>query len=81
MPEDTSFTVVLLYPDYLAEEDYGSDTYTGTVSAPDFRAAAKAVQQMAYDETGPESVKDPEDFKPLLVILGHVEIFADARSF
>lgn len=67
-----SYTVLLLYPDYLAES-FGHETYLAHVEARSLRAAIKLAQLQArraqgyvYDES-----QSSEDFACLLVIKGH----------
>uniref|UniRef100_A0A6M3Y4D3 Uncharacterized protein n=1 Tax=viral metagenome TaxID=1070528 RepID=A0A6M3Y4D3_9ZZZZ len=67
------FTVLLLYPDYIAE-NYGTETYLDQVYA---RTAVGAIDQAqnhameANDIWDDESGADPCDFCPLLTLRGH----------
>lgn len=59
------YTVVLIYPDYIAE-NYGEEFYIDTVEAESPQDAVKAIQSKAMEansdsEDGDEQVK-PEDF-------------------
>lgn len=63
----TTYTVLLLHPDYLAE-DYGADIYTTTVEAdsPDLAIGMAEIQaSIACAHAAP-----PEDFKAIAVFLG-----------
>jgi len=70
------YSVLLLYPDYIAEE-YGKETFYAFVEAESSLAAIKAAQQMAADanevyfEEDTEGNNDPADFSALLCIEGH----------
>ncbi len=61
------FSVLLLYPDYLAET-FGHDTYYAQVTGADVPAAIHAAQAQAVD--GQQGECDPADFFPLLVVDG-----------
>lgn len=63
------YSVLLLYPDYLAAS-YGQETYLAHVTAPSaFEATELAKEQVTEDnEDG-----DPDDFFVLLVCEGHIE--------
>ena len=66
------WTVLLLYPDYLAEQ-YGEETYLAWVNATDPEGAIKLAQaEAAMDQCVGYRI-DPEDFLPLLVIEGNHE--------
>lgn len=75
------YTVVLLYPDYMTD-DYGADVYVESTEAEDFNDAVRVVQEIvAFDTREAGTVRDPADFRPVLVMKGQVEVVADARSF
>ena len=63
------YTVLLLYPDYLAH-NYGEDTYAEHVEAIDPQAAVEAAQSSASALFGDDNT-DADDFTPLLVVAGH----------
>lgn len=63
------FSVLLLYPDYLAET-YGDETYFTHVKAPTVEAAIKKARAEAT-RANKGYVEDPADFGCLLVIEGH----------
>jgi hypothetical protein len=61
----------MLYPDYLAE-NYGEETYLAWVNAANPKEAVKLAQEEATKaQENPDTVTDPADFVPLLVIKGH----------
>lgn len=64
------YSVLLLYPDYLAET-YGEETYYAFVTAPSRDEAVTAARIEARDAEGNESCEDGEDFAVLLVTEGH----------
>ena len=67
------YTVLLLYPDYLAD-NYGEDTYQAWVDAQSVtEAASKAQLEAAGDDNVPvgHTVDDLNDFKVLAVYEGH----------
>jgi hypothetical protein len=63
------FTVVLLRPDYMAEE-YGKDIYTACVEADSIEEAMLAAREqvLAADDG---AVEDPDDYHVLLIFVGH----------
>ncbi len=61
------YTVILLYPDYLAQ-DYGADIFCATVHADDADRAIATAEIRA--STACEHAAPPEDFKAIAVILG-----------
>ena len=66
------YTVLLLYPDYIADE-FGKETYLAWVTAQNpEQAILEAHKQVVgrLDNT-PDLVLDFEDFYPLLVVEGH----------
>ena len=69
------FTVLLLYPDYLAN-NYGQDTYMTCVNARSVAQAIKKAQKNAAtdNETKPGR---PEDFYVLCVIAGNHQNIKD----
>lgn len=73
------FTVLLLYPDYLAET-FGHDTYLAHVAAETVADAIATAQDMA--RAGRDN-DEASDFFPLLCIEGHhdeaVDPIASAR--
>jgi hypothetical protein len=74
------YTVVLLYPDYLTG-DFGADIYVDAARAKNLERAVRAVQWRAVRAQLPDSVNDPSDFRPILVLAGDVKVVADATSF
>ena len=65
------FTVLLLYPDYLAS-NYGEETYLAHMTAKSVPRAIVAAQREAFDENKLEPDDgEPIDFAPLMVIEGH----------
>lgn len=76
-PAET-YTVVLLYPDYLAEQ-FGEGTFVGKAYAEFPRNAVLKVQQTARranenrDPDMQEFEIQPEDFRPLAVFRGDCE--------
>lgn len=65
-----TFTVVLLYPDFMAS-NYGQDIYIAAVTAVDVRTAIAAAQQEAAEE---QQHLDPEDFACVVAFHGDCEI-------
>lgn len=61
------FSVLLLYPDYLATQ-YGEETYFTHVGAATVAEATQAARAEAVD--GQQCSCDPADFVPLLVVKG-----------
>ena len=61
------FTVLLLYPDYLASQ-YGEETYLSHVLAMDVPAAIKRARKDAYRDN-----RDDTDFSILFVAEGHID--------
>ena len=77
MPSEKPYSVLLLRPDYVAN-DYGQDTYYTFVMAKDRNAAVRKAQHEAQqadlppDMRGdPKLFKDSVDYHPLLVLDGH----------
>ena len=64
------YSVLLLYPDYIAE-DYGQVTYLAHVEAEDHRIAIIQAQREASLAQGDNEEDVGEDFYPLLCIEGH----------
>lgn len=75
------FTVVLLYPDYAAD-DYGADQYIASVYAENMESAVSMAQAEAATAI-PDlcEIENPEDFRPVLVLDGFVRILARATDF
>ena len=71
-----TYTVVLLYPDYIANE-FGYETYIGTVYAEFPQNAVHKIQQRAAKANiGPDDDDTdvaPVDFHPLAVFKGDCE--------
>lgn len=68
------FTIVLLYPDYIA--DYYGETYTTFAEAEDMDAAVALAQQEAVDAQGEDKDDDPidpEDFAPVFCCRGRCD--------
>lgn len=66
---DNTYTVVLLYPDYLAD-DFGTDIYTAHVAADTARQALEQAQKVAQ-HFNRLSVDDPDDFALVVMFRGH----------
>ena len=64
------FTVLLLYPDYLAN-NYGEDTYLAHVEAVSPADAAEKAQNQAVKDTFEED--SAEDFLPLFIAYGFLD--------
>ena len=66
------YTVLLLCPDYVADE-FGKETYLAWVEAESPGHAIAQAQKMAWvDNTkGKDDPLVPDDFHPLLVVEGH----------
>ena len=82
------FTVVLLYPDYLAG-DYGGDLYTAQVWAKDSQHAEKLAHRQAVDDNlCGDKVGHPAEyneaaqsnFRMILTLVGWPRIVADATG-
>lgn len=68
----STYTVLLLYPDYLADDP--GETFMGCVQAAGVQEAIKAVQREAY-KVNEDDASDPDDFLCLCVIEGdHIDI-------
>lgn len=65
------FTVLLLYPDYIAE-NYGEDTYLAHVRAVDAQTACHVAQLQAHEANEGES-ESLDDYRVQLCIAGHHE--------
>lgn len=63
------FSVLLLYPDYVAD-DFGSDTFFTHVEQPTIADAIKSAQEDAASQVEQEPPSDPNDWFPLLVLYG-----------
>jgi len=80
------YTVILLYPDYMAD-DYGADIYVEWAHAEDYEEAVSIVRAKAVaaqcDNTklGSCDTTDPNDFRPIAVMLGRILLEADATNF
>ncbi len=74
----TSYTVFLLYPDYLTG-DFGADIYVDSAEAEDAYNAVPIVQQRAVDAL--ESPVPLDDFRCVAVIAGEHELELDATCF
>lgn len=62
------YTVILLYPDYIAN-DYG-ETWCETVDAENPIHAVEVAQKQCFDENKCEPHQDYQDFKPVSVFEG-----------
>ncbi len=76
------WTVILLYPDYAAD-DFGGDIYVGWVSRKDPYKAAAIAQKKAWKANDGEegNIDKPEDMRPIAVIGGYHKLELDAGSF
>lgn len=81
-PKLHKYSVLLLYPDYLAS-NYGEETYYAWVEATDAHAAATSAQQDAWgaQESDVRENHEPADFLPLAVIKGHIELELGVQDF
>ena len=71
-----NFTVILLRPDYLAQDDFGGfgqDVYTGLVQAVDAVQAIAIAQAEVYKFDAGEAT-DPDDYAPVVVFPGHLSV-------
>lgn len=73
-----TYTVILLYPDFIAVDDT-TETYIDAVEAEDGYAAARQVQGMVAEAT--EGEADPEDFRVIAVILGDAQVELGVSHF
>lgn len=64
------FTVLLLYPDDLADQ-YGEETYLAWVEAEDAPSAILKAQNEALRANGSPAGSRREDFRPLFACAGH----------
>ena len=64
------YTVLLLYPDYLADQ-YGLDTYLAHVDAENHAKAIRKAQVQALRAQGAYAVASADDFYPLFCTEGH----------
>ena len=69
------YTVILLYPDYIAS-NYGQEHYIwqGEADSP-FSAALEAQQFLASEYNSDDSTSDPDDFYVVAVIEGKPKMF------
>ena len=74
------YTVLLLYPDYVADE-FGKETYLAWVEAESPEQAIAKAQKMAWvDNTdGEDDPLVPDDFHPLLLVDGHLSDLTPER--
>ncbi len=72
LPGAPEYTIVLMYPDYLADE-YGKETYTG-IGCGDTPAEAVEIVQKQASQANDDS--PPEDFAVIAVIKGRHELEA-----
>ena len=69
------YTIVLMYPDYIAE-NYGEETYTAYVDADTLRAAIDSATEEALKAnkiTKKSGLRRPEDWAVVFACQGHVE--------
>ena len=78
-PGKQKWTVILLYPDYIAD-DFGSETYINWATCEDPRLAVEQVQRKAAAANKIET-KSPQDFKCIAVFPGHLTCELDASNF
>ena len=66
------YSVLLLYPDYIADE-FGKETYLAWVEAESPEQAVGEAQRMAWidNNQGEDDCLHPDDFFPLITIQGH----------
>lgn len=74
----SSYAVVLLYPDYAAE-DYGADTVVEHADAEDPHEAAAVVQKRASKKNGGDI--PPESFRVIAVFSGDAALELNAADF
>lgn len=78
-PSIRKYSVLLLVPDYLAE-NYGVETYLAWVTAETPGAAVRKGKIEARNEVGNEQVDDHDDFQCLLCCNGHVDDMTPEES-
>ena len=64
-----TWTIVLLYPDYIADS-FGQDTYLAYTEADDERTALRKAQLQAMNAQPPAHRRTADDFYPLAVFEG-----------
>ena len=70
-PSRRNYSVLLLYPDYIAME-YGKDTYFTHDKARDAQQAVEVARLSAA--VANKDTNEPEDFHPLAVFKGRLEM-------
>ncbi len=73
------YSVVLMRPDYMCDgstEPFGQNCYVGLVNATTPENAVKAAQKEVFkaDKRDAWNPQDKEDYYPLLVLDGHVNV-------
>lgn len=68
---ENKYTVVLIYPDYLAE-DYPRDCYISYVNSENPRTAIKKAKQEAAKAN---KIKDKDDFLAIACFDGHSDMY------
>ena len=71
-----SYSVLLLYPDYMAE-NYGQDTFLTTVKAQGPEQALEQARQEAAESYGNSELQDPQDMHLLLLCEGEITDIKD----
>lgn len=72
---DTRRTVILMHPDYIAQ-DYGHEVYTAWTTAKTWEKAVADARRQAVEAQEPDTVNDPEDFALIGYVPGHVTLEA-----
>jgi len=75
----SSFTVVLLYPDY-ASDDFGADVYVTGVKALNGESATKKAQREASANVKSYKKIPAADFRMILVFRGDCQVEGDATN-
>lgn len=67
------WTIVLMYPDYIAE-NYGEETYIDYVVAEDLKAAIARATEEAMDANDlPDDLRRPEDWAVVFACRGFID--------
>jgi len=66
------FTIIMLYPDYLAH-NYGEETYVAHVESEDLQLAIRAAQLEASKANAENETVRPVDFAVIFACDGHID--------
>lgn len=72
------WTVIMMYPEYAGDRPEGQELYIAKVLGNTHIEAASSAKREAYTANR-EDVNDPDDFRLLGVIPGHVNVFTRKR--